>query len=432
MIQIFIAAFPNLMRSNSLTLIVICLATVLHAQKPVYQGQGPNRAVTTTNKPVVPQWKGVFALDDESIFFSNDFQGGRLNGITQTGEDTFTLIINPENEPINPSPWYAFKIWSATSRDIKLYYTYQNAKSRYFPKLSTDGQSWSSLDSADYTEFEKGTADFGAGSLPENIEITLSISPDTLWVAAQELQTTHQVYAWMDQLADQKDISTQSIGLSKEGRDMRLMTLGKATSKDRVMIISRQHPPEVTGFLAMKGFVETIAGDSKLAKKFRKQFAVDAVPLMNPDGADNGHWRHNSGGIDLNRDWADFNQPETSSIRDYATAKVENDGASFLFFIDFHSTWDDIYYTIDSTLLEDNQMILYDWVAQMDERIPDYTPNVRPSTKIEPTTVSRNYFFKAFDAPGLVFEFGDNTDREFLRHKGETAAIALMELLLDR
>ncbi len=404
----------------------------VHAQKPVYQGQGPTQTVETTNRAIVPQWKGVFSLDDESIFFSNDFQGARLSGITQTGEDTFTLVIYAENEPINPSPWYAFKVWSTTSRDIKLYYTYQNAKSRYFPKLSRDGQSWTSLDSADYLEFEKGTADFGPGSLPENIEIRLSISPDTLWVAAQELQTSRHVYSWMENLSTQKDISTQSIGRSKEGRDMRLMSIGAAASKDRVMIISRQHPPEVTGFLAMKSFIETIAGDSKLARKFRKSFAVDAVPLMNPDGADNGHWRHNSGGIDLNRDWSNFNQPETSNVRDYATAKVQNDGTNFRFFIDFHSTWDDIYYTIDSTLLNEDQMILYDWVAQMDERIPDYTPNVRPSDKIEPTTVSRNYFFKAFSTPGLVFEFGDNTDREFLRQKGEAAAIALMELLLDK
>ncbi len=420
------------MTRYTFTALVLLINTSLFAQKPVYQGQGPTQTVETTNRAIVPQWKGVFSLDDESIFFSNDFQGARLSGITQTGEDTFTLVIYAENEPINPSPWYAFKVWSTTTRVIKLYYTYQNAKSRYFPKLSSDGQSWTSLDSADYLEFEKGSADFGPGSLPENIEITLSISPDTLWVAAQELQTSRQVYNWMENLSTQKDISTQSIGRSKEGRDMRLMSIGAAASKDRVMIISRQHPPEVTGFLAMKSFIETIAGDSKLARKFRKSFAVDAVPLMNPDGADNGHWRHNSGGIDLNRDWSNFNQPETSNVRDYATAKVQNDGTNFRFFIDFHSTWDDIYYTIDSTLLNEDQMILYDWVAQMDERIPDYTPNVRPSDKIEPTTVSRNYFIKTLGTPGLVFEFGDNTDREFLRHKGETAAIALMELLLDK
>lgn len=418
------------MRTLLLLAALIVTTQGLVAQKPVYQGQGPTQVVETTSRPIIPQWKGVFSFADETVFFTNDFKGGRLNGITTTGDDTYTLIIAPENEPINPSPWYAFKVWSATAREVKVYFTYQNAKSRYYPKVSRDGRTWSSLDTTDYQEFEKGTADFGPGSLPENIELTLRISPDTLWVAAQELQTTHEVYSWMDALADQKDISVRLIGLSKEGREMRLMTIGQAQSTDRIMVISRQHPPEVTGYLAMKGFIETVAGDSKLARKFRKSFAVDVVPLMNPDGADNGHWRHNSSGIDLNRDWSDFNQPETSNVRDFAQQQVEDGQAQYHFFIDFHSTWDDIYYTIDSTLLNDDQMILYDWTAQMDLRIPDYTPNVRPSDKVEPTMVSRNYFFKTFGTPGLVFEFGDNTDREFLRHKGETAAIALMELLL--
>ena len=136
----------------------------------------------------------------------------------------------------------------------------------------------------------------------------------------------------MDALADQKDISVRPIGLSKEGREMRLMMIGQAQATDRIMVISRQHPPEVTGYLAMKGFIETVAGDSKLARKFRKSFAVDVVPLMNPDGADNGHWRHNSGGIDLNRDWSDFNQPETSNVRDFAQQQVEDGQAQYHFF----------------------------------------------------------------------------------------------------
>ena len=41
---------------------------------------------------------------------------------------------------------------------------------------------------------------------------------------------------------------------------------------------------------------------------------VIVYPLMNPDGVDEGHWRHNTGGIDLNRDWAHYNQPETRQV----------------------------------------------------------------------------------------------------------------------
>jgi hypothetical protein len=37
----------------------------------------------------------------------------------------------------------------------------------------------------------------------------------------------------------------------------------------------------------------------------------------NPDGVDKGHWRLNDGGVDLNRDWGPFTQPETGMSNGY-------------------------------------------------------------------------------------------------------------------
>ncbi|HBQ61210.1 MAG TPA: hypothetical protein DD671_16725, partial [Balneolaceae bacterium] len=65
--------------------------------------------------------------------------------------------------------------------------------------------------------------------------------------------------------------------------------------------------PEVTGYRSSLYFLEELASDSELAARFRQTFVIKAFPLLNPDGADMGHWRHNAGGIDLNRDWENFN-----------------------------------------------------------------------------------------------------------------------------
>lgn len=62
-----------------------------------------------------------------------------------------------------------------------------------------------------------------------------------------------------------------------------------------MMVIGRLHPPEVTGQFALQAFVESLCMDSETAKKFRKEYTVYVVPMMNPDGVDNGHWRHNTG-----------------------------------------------------------------------------------------------------------------------------------------
>ena len=63
---------------------------------------------------------------------------------------------------------------------------------------------------------------------------------------------------------------------------------------------------------------------------------------MNPDGVDNGHWRHNANGVDLNRDWTGFNQPETSNIKNFLKKKTK-EGYDFTLGVDFHSTWQDVY-----------------------------------------------------------------------------------------
>lgn len=399
------------------------------AQKPTFQGQAPAEVVPTDSRPIIKQWKGTWEFDEGQVTFSNDFDGARLNGVTQSGEDHYTILISAENIPINPSPWYAFKVWSKTPKSIKVRFTYQNSRSRYYPKISTNAINWAPLDTARYEPINMGEGAFGMGAQPEQIQITLDIDENPTWIAAQELTTSGHVKSWIDGICLHKDASQEILGKSKEGRDMHVMSIGKGKSDKSLMIISRQHPPEVTGYLAMKSFVETVMSDTPTAKKFRKKFNTYVVPLMNPDGVDNGHWRHNMGGIDLNRDWYNFNQPETTNVKHFLAKKSE-DGDEFVFGIDFHSTWDDIYYTVDSSFTDNKGGIMYEWLRQVEADLPNYTANIKPSQRMDPTLVSRNFFFRNHDMPALVFELGDNTDRVFLKRKGEVAAFRLMELLL--
>lgn len=419
----------TLLRSIGI-LIFLSLTTRAFSQKPVFQGQGPTQVVSTVSKPIQKQWKGEFVFNDGGVVFSNDFKGGRLNGVLQNGSEEFTILISAENIPINSSPWFAFKVRSNTGKKVKVHFNYENARSRYFPKISKDGLNWTPLDSSRFEAHNMGAEAFGPRSAPESITIELDIDSNPTWVCAQELHTTDEVGAWTQKMAESKFTTLEELGKSREGRTMKVLTIGKEKAQKAIMVISRQHPPEVTGYLAMKSFVETISSDSDLSKKFRKKFKTYVVPLMNPDGVDNGHWRHNSGGIDLNRDWSDFNQPETTNVREFMKDKSES-GTTYAFGIDFHSTWDDIYYTVDSSFTNNVGGIVYRWLDNIDRDLPNYKPNIRPSKKIVPTLVSRNYFFEEYGMPALVFELGDNTERGFLALKGKVAAENLMLLLLE-
>lgn len=395
-----------------------------------YQGQKPSPIVPTANRPVQRQWKGIWSFDNETTFFTNDFDGARLNGVAFDGNDHYTVWITAENTPINVSPWYAFKVWTENPREITVKLLYQDSRSRYYPKLSTDGIHFKPIDSTSLKVINPGVGTFGIEAAPESVELKLKIKNEPLWVTAQELYSTGRVKEWIDSLAVKPFISTRSIGKTTEQRPMHLLEINETDSKKSLMIISRQHPPEVTGFLAMKSFIETISGESELAKKFRAQHKVFVVPLMNPDGVDNGHWRHNMGGIDLNRDWQNFNQPETKSVRDFLNQKSK-EGHKFVFGADFHSTWDDIYYPLDTLVTGQKGKIVFDWIERISKRLPQKKTNVSASDKLDPTMVSRTYFFVNHQMPSIVFELGDDTPRPFLKEKGKVAAEELMHLLLE-
>jgi len=222
-----------------LIIIYSCQATYL--AKP---HDFPN-PVDTTDRPVEFQDKKVYTTP-QTVSADNFFDGARLNDFQHLNQDTFQVAIFPENIPINPSPYYAFRLWSETPQQVVIKLAYANgAAHRYPPKISQDGKNWTLVDSTlVVTRREKDSIAY----------IRLDISPDKLWIAAQELQNSTHVKDWCLAQAKKAGVAFKVAGKSKQGRDMLLLdiTQGDNRKKDIIAIISRQHPPEVTGYLAMK------------------------------------------------------------------------------------------------------------------------------------------------------------------------------------
>ena len=61
--------------------------------------------VDTSDKEIKFQEKKIFSFDKSGVYFSNDFDGARLNNVIQKNDSTFILSVLPENIPINPSPY---------------------------------------------------------------------------------------------------------------------------------------------------------------------------------------------------------------------------------------------------------------------------------------------------------------------------------------
>ena len=230
---------------------------------------------------------------------------------------------------------------------------------------------------------------FQENALSESAYVRIRADKNPTWIAAQELITSKETAEWVETMAKNSFVSKEIIGKSPQNRPMHCLRIGEDKSDSKMMIvIGRLHPPEVTGTFALQSFVETLCGDTETAKQFRKEYTVFVVPTMNPDGVDNGHWRHNTGGIDLNRDWADFNQPETQFVRDFLRKKINGTARKLYFGIDFHSTWDDIFYTNTTEKPTNMDGFIKQWFTQFEKAIPDYKVNARPS-KITPGVIHR-------------------------------------------
>jgi len=413
---------------NQLFLIFIVILWTCTQKDTKWKGQPPIKKVSTLTRPIQYQLKKTYE-PDSNIYLSNEFDGARLNGVALTGENEVTVLITPENTPINSSPWYAFKIWSEKEKTIQLKITYnEGVGHRYFPKLSYDGSNWMKADS---TAYMTDTASIAKNESPKFCTINLSIGPDTLWVAAQELIVSKDIYKWAENLAEKPFVQVNEIGKSKESRPINLLQTGNQESNKMIMVLSRQHPPEVTGWLAMKAFVERLCAEDHLSEKFREEYKIFIVPCVNPDGVDNGHWRHGAGGIDLNRDWEEFNQPETQIVRKFMQSQTVND-SKFYFAIDFHSTYQDIYYTIAPELEGNMPGLVPKVITAMGEDIPGYAPNIRPNGADAARINSTVSIFHEFGAEAVTYEVGDATPRDVIKKKGELTATNLMKIMLEQ
>ena len=375
--------------------------------------------VDTETKSISYQEKKVFTFARSGVSFSNKFEGARLNAVDQLNDSVFIVTILPENEPINHSPFYAFDVWSSSPKEIKLKFKYPSQyKHRYIPKIKSNG-AWSVADSLTF-QFDE---DFSF--------LKLQISPTAQTVSGQELHTSSVVYSWVDELIEGKEsfVRSKTIGKTKLKRPFRVLDIYKGSAKNKpiLVLLTRQHPPEVTGYFAFQAFLSTILEENELTSGFLDHYRILAFPLMNPDGVDLGHWRHNAGGVDTNRDWSFYHQPEIKTTVDYINQVLKKNNSKLVLGLDFHSTWYDVFYTNKERKSTAFPEFLPKWFSALEQNIPNYKVNEKSSNSTKP--VSKGWFLYGHNAVGVTYEIGDDTPRDRIKLIGMESAKAMMEIL---
>lgn len=375
--------------------------------------------VDTKTKPIALQKKQTYFIEDIGVYASNEFDGARLNDFTKENDSTVLVTIKPENEPINNSGYYAFKTWSNSAKPFYFKFQYPKGyKHRYMPKLKVDN-SWSTIDTSNI---------FKNDSI---VTIKLNLGNNPITVAAQEIQTSTDVKNWYTALAENKKdvIKIKSAGKSTLGKNLPVLDIykGGKKNKDLIILLTRQHPPEVTGYYAFQSFLTAITENSSLSNEFLNKYRILAFPIVNPDGVDLGHWRHNAGGIDLNRDWAFYNQPEIKQIVEFL-AKNTGKNKKIILGLDFHSTWYDVFYTNKTRKGTAIPNFENEWFSALEKNIPNYKVNEAASNSDKP--VSKGWFLYGHNAVGITYEIGDATPKDTIGLIGRISAIQMMNIIL--
>lgn len=340
-------------------------------------------------------------------------------------ENSFVLSILPEDEPINPSPWYGFAVERLKDVDTHVTVTlrYPTTSHRYPPKFSFDKLNWVRLDQQ-VVESDDGSS--AAFAVPTGKRL--------VYVSAQPIIDEAMYGVWLSKLVEIYPFLVRTtLGYSVAKRPIESLVLNPDASRV-VVLLGRQHPPEVSGAIAFMAFAEKLielnvnAHDdhSEHVLEFFRNHMIVFVPLLNPDGVQEGYWRHNLRGTDLNRDWFAHAQPETQSVIRYL-ANLRKQGKEVVLHIDFHSTRRDVLYTQmphDDTIPENFASKWLEFVKKRGvARLPEHAP--RPLTD---QGTAKGYFFKTYAIPSITYEVGDETRTSDVRRTAAEFALGMASI----
>jgi hypothetical protein len=380
----------------------------------------------------LPPSKSAPVCENEVAEIRADHTTARLNLCDVISSNSFAFTIRPEAKTgvlgveINNSAWYGFRVDPKDSGNINITLKYENGKHRYRPKKSFDGVNWQVLPASFVTETKE-----------DMVELNLTSDGRSFFISGQEIFTAQAHDLWTAKTAQSSIVKESIFGKSRNGYPLRMLEVQSDpdVKKPYVVWVGRQHPPEVTGALALIPFTETVLGDTVLAQEFLDHFNLLIIPMINPDGVGTGNWRFNDGRKDLNRDWGTFSQPEIQAVRDAFARFRTVDGSGgddrVAFFLDFHSTHRNLLYTQTDDEPTSPPMFARDWLKAVDDRLDDnvyaFTREARPNSG---RPISKNYMYDTYGISSITFEVGDETNRDAIKVSAQVFAEEMMSLLL--
>ncbi|CAF3438790.1 unnamed protein product [Rotaria socialis] len=261
------------------------------------------------------------------LIFESRFEGGNLRQVKRVGQFEYELILRPDLYTRRHTQWYYFRVQNMIAN-----ITYRFRIINLVKKTSLYNEGMQILLFSDvagkkelrgwhraghhinYAEYKQRTynplleRDINYYELDFQLEFTHS--GDTCYIAHCYPYTFTDLKDDLDYLASirsrdvfQRDILCES----QAGNSCFIITVTDESvpisEKKFVFITARIHPGETNSSYMMRGVLEFITSDDKIAQKLRSQLVFKIVPMLNPDGVIIGNYRCSLTGKDMNRNF---------------------------------------------------------------------------------------------------------------------------------
>ena len=106
----------------------------------------------------------------------------------------------------------------------------------------------------------------------------------------------------------------------------------------------------------------------------------------------------------------------------------EASGKKLRLMLDFHSTFEDLFYTQP---VSDNPVDFASlWLGASAARLPDF-PFKHVANEVSEQPNSKNYFYTSRGIPAITYESGDETSREQIENAAVVFAEEMMRVMLE-
>ena len=170
-------------------------------------------------------------------------------------------------------------------------------------------------------------------------EITIPPGPDGRRLAVGMPVTQQNLDETLSFARTSKGARVEQIGLAPQGAPLHAIVLNGSEDASGTFVISaHQHFSEWAGIRMIDAMLHHLL--NKQSEPLRRRFRWIFYPCINADALADG-WRgdpHRTAGINLNRDWGPFRQPQTRAVRDHLLNELGN-GPPMLHALDLHMGW---------------------------------------------------------------------------------------------